>query len=118
MKKPQLPMPSREKWLSVAAEVAQRHDIHVGCLMGDDKRPRAVQARWEAWRALYGDGISYSISGIARRVGVDHSSIIHARNRAWNAWRPVNPDRISLRGKHPNSLAALAAQQQRVREAV
>lgn len=83
-------MPSKAHWLSIAHAVAAERHMHVRWVIGRSRKMRHIKARWAAWERLLGDGSRYSISGIAKRVGVDHSTIIHARK---NGFVPRYADR-------------------------
>lgn len=83
--RPQRPVPTRFIWITAARKAALEADIAPHLVIGADTGRKAVQARWSAWEAMYGDGSRYSINGIAKVTGFDHTTILNAKRRGWKA---------------------------------
>lgn len=87
--KPKAPRntPTFEEWHAVASEVAQERGLKASALMGHCHLRRSTEARWEAWRRIKAANPKYSLAGIGRASGFDHTSLV-------NAFRRMGEDRI------------------------
>lgn len=67
--------PSFEEWRTVALEAATEAGVcHMAVIRGD--RNKAVcWARWRAWKKLMAMDDSYSLAGVGRVSGWDHTSV-------------------------------------------
>lgn len=77
---------SHSSWFTAACMAAKDHNVPVHRVIGGCRRPATVKARWAAWRALMEKNRDYSISGIAKAGGFNHTTVLNglgrlARNR-------------------------------------
>jgi hypothetical protein len=68
-------IPSAKVWIRVASEEAVAAGLDPVRLMAGDKARPYVKARWRAWARLREENPRYSLIGIGRRTGHDHSSV-------------------------------------------
>jgi hypothetical protein len=68
------PDPPRTLWIAVATVEAAQAGVEPRVVLGKQRRPPLSTAQHRAWARLRGYG--YSWSGIGRRVGRDHSSVM------------------------------------------
>lgn len=73
--------PSKELWIETVRTFAAERGISLtDALAGRRHRPY-VLARMKAWRAILARPEGYSIMGVARRSGFDHTTILHSQKR-------------------------------------
>lgn len=68
--------PSRALWIQTAKEEAAKLNVSSVAVLGGAKGVEIVLARYRAWKRLLKDG--YTLSGIKRCTGFDHTSIRNA----------------------------------------
>lgn len=69
--------PSWGEWLGIASQVAQEAGLPVRAITGKSRRKVAVVARWMAYKRLLEEYPEYSIAGLARTAGRDHTGILY-----------------------------------------
>lgn len=70
--------PTEQEWLEVATQVATERGLRPSLLMGGKIDPAYTAARWAAWRALKDRSPAYTLAGVGRVSGYDHSSLVNA----------------------------------------
>jgi len=70
--------PPYGEWLARATQAAQEGGTTVGAVMAGSQAKAAKLARWKAWKAVLDADPRYSIAGLARTTGFDHTSILYA----------------------------------------
>lgn len=73
--------PSEQEWIAIATRHAEEARIKPSKLLAGCRTKPACIARWKAWEAVLASNDNYSIAGVARVSGFDHSSIIHGLKR-------------------------------------
>lgn len=73
--------PSKAEWVAIATQKAQEARVSPSLVMSGSKRKGARSARWEAWKAILEANPGYSIAGLGRVSGFDHTAILHAMKR-------------------------------------
>lgn len=70
--------PTRGEWVGAVNRIATEAGISpVGVLAGQSHRGACV-VRWRAWAALLDEYPQYTVAGVARASGHDHTSALHA----------------------------------------
>lgn len=64
---------------AVVRRVSRATGVTVSQIRGRSRRKPIVRARHAAWSLL--DRLGWSIAGIAREFGVDHTSVLHALSK-------------------------------------
>ena len=73
--------PPAELWTSIAIEEAVRAFLPPNAVLNGDKRHRASLARWRAWKRLLDMPENFTIAGVARVSGWDHTTILYGLKR-------------------------------------
>jgi hypothetical protein len=73
--------PKKEEWIAVAREKALAAKVRPSDVMAGARYKKAVHARWAAWKAMQDRYPQYSIAGIARTSGWDHTTVLHSLKR-------------------------------------
>ena len=64
---------------SIIAEVAAATGVHERLIRGRSRERSVVAARWLAWSVAHREGMS--LAEIGRRMGFDHTSVLHGVRR-------------------------------------
>lgn len=67
--------PTKEEWRTVVSQEAYLAGVRVGVILADIRNHAACVARWRAWNRLKCLSTNYSLAGVGRCVGRDHTSI-------------------------------------------
>lgn len=70
--------PTPEQWVFVASQKATDAGIRLALVVGHSRDRVAVKARWAAWKTLLDENPQYSVAGVARAGGFDHTAIRYA----------------------------------------
>lgn len=90
--------PSKEEWVRIAREKAVEAKVRPSDVMAGCRHKGAVLARWKAWEAVLRANPHYSIAGVARISGYDHTAILNGLNRLAGAKaRETRKSRSSFR---------------------
>ncbi len=81
MASPHGKQPSQSHWQRVATQEAEAAGLDPVKLLAGVKTRGYPQARWRAWARLKAEDHRYSLIGIGRVSGFDHSSVHHGLNR-------------------------------------
>lgn len=73
--------PSKDEWVQIASQKAREARIRPSDVLAGCRYPAAVRARWEAWDEVLGLNPHYSIAGVARVSGFDHTTILNGLSR-------------------------------------
>lgn len=76
-----LNQPTSDEWIQAASVEAAQAGVRVGDVLAGDRRPGPCVARWRAWKRVLDSNPRYSIIGVARISGFDHSTIIVSQRR-------------------------------------
>ena len=79
------PETPRESVMRVIAEVADEHFVTPDSLLGRERFPEVVRARFHAWHRIRAE-FGHSLPHIGQVFGRDHSTILHGIRR----WRELN----------------------------
>lgn len=93
--------PSQPYWFKMAFWAAWEGRVRFNEVVGHCRKKRASRARWRAWRAILDTG-HYSVLGVARTTGFDHTSILYAMKRL-NGAGPRDVHKYKgeyIRGRH------------------
>lgn len=69
--------PPADEWVEIATQHALEAGLSPGEFLAGCKLRRASKARWRAWRAILDRDHRYSVAGVARVSGFDHTSVLH-----------------------------------------
>lgn len=88
--------PPDSLWVAVATEAAKRHRIKPSYLLAGARAHRVSRARHEAWATFVAQHPEYSIAGLARTSGFNHTSVLAGIKRvAARAGIPLWAVRVS-----------------------
>lgn len=73
--------PPQEIWTAAATQAATEAGVPLAQVVGPFKNRKAATARWRAWKHVLDQNPQYSIAGLGRASGWDHSSIIWGLRR-------------------------------------
>lgn len=73
--------PPNRVWIAAARQAAREAGVRPSLVLGDCRSRNACRARWVAWKRILDGNPRYSIAGLARVAGWDHSSILYAMRR-------------------------------------
>ena len=73
--------PSLAVWLAAATQAAQESGVSPSLVIGPSRKCQATWARWNAWKRILDANPAYSIAGLARTCGWDHTAILYALKR-------------------------------------
>lgn len=73
--------PSKAEWIALATHAATEARVRPSDVMAGSKTSAAVKARWRAWKAALELNPRYTVAGVARTSGWDHSTILHSIKR-------------------------------------
>jgi hypothetical protein len=73
--------PTADEWLAIATKQAIAANVKPSKLLAGCRTKKACVARWKAWKEILASNDNYSIAGVARVAGYDHSSVIHGVRR-------------------------------------
>jgi len=68
-------MPTFQEWHAIASETAQEFGLRPSTILGPAQTSRVCTVRWEAWRRLKASNPRFSLAGIGRTTGFDHTSV-------------------------------------------
>lgn len=77
--------PTDQEWIDIATQKAREARVRPSDLMAGSRLPKVIAARWAAWQAIMALNPRYSLAGVGRTTGFDHTSIRHALLRAGGA---------------------------------
>jgi len=69
--------PTKRVWVNVAKEVASETGVCAEAILQGNRNRKVVVARWEAWRRVLDSNPRYSVLGLARIAGFDHTAVLH-----------------------------------------
>lgn len=73
--------PTPDEWIQAATTEAAQAGVRVGDVLAGDRRRGPCVARWRAWKRVLDSNPRYSVIGLARTSGFDHSTLISALRR-------------------------------------
>ena len=73
--------PPPEIWRIIVRQTAREARVGAREIMGYNPSQNVVWARWTAWKRLLDEYPQYSIAGLARVSGWDHTTILHGLKR-------------------------------------
>lgn len=73
--------PSKLEWVTIATQKAREARVRPSDVMAGCGYRAAVYARWQAWRAVKALNPRYTLAGVARTSGFDHSTLVSAFRR-------------------------------------
>ena len=81
-----LPKPSKERWVKAVLANSEAMGVDPMTVLARSRGKMPTAVRWAAWAELEAEG-KYSVSGIAKTSGYDHTSVIWAlRNVGRGPW--------------------------------
>ena len=83
--------PTPEIWIAAARAEAKEANVSVRAVLAGSRLKHHCVPRWRAWRRVLTDNPRFSVLGLARVSGWDHSSILHGLTRlsAVESQKPV-----------------------------
>lgn len=73
--------PSKAEWVEIASQIAREAKLRPSDVLAGCRYKKAVWARWRAWRAILEANPHYSVAGVARTSGHDHTTVLHGLQR-------------------------------------
>lgn len=73
--------PSREEWTAMASQAGREWLVVASGILSGSQQPRMAKARAWAWKLILDQNPHYSIAGVARVSGFDHTTILTALRR-------------------------------------
>ncbi|MDE2096549.1 MAG: hypothetical protein KGL39_04825 [Patescibacteria group bacterium] len=74
---------TKSGWFLAARKAAYEVGVSAHLVVGASTTKLAVEARWRAWKEIYGDGTKYSVASMGKVCGYDHSTILNAKRHGW-----------------------------------
>ncbi len=81
--------PSKSAWLKAVEMASYDAWILPEWILDGRRHKRVVRARWAAWRYLRDMNPNYSVAGMARTTGYDHTTILWGLKRLAEGERRV-----------------------------
>lgn len=73
--------PSKAEWVEIASQIAREAKLRPSDVLAGCRYKAAVRARWAAWKEVLDRNPNYSIAGLGRTSGHDHTTILHGLQR-------------------------------------
>lgn len=73
--------PEADVWIAAATKQANYLKVPLNQVLGYNPSRKASRARWKAWKAVLDSDPRYSIAGLARVSGFNHSSLMYGLSR-------------------------------------
>lgn len=83
-------------WIAAATEAAREGRLSPGKVLSGDKQPKYCEARWRAWKSVLAIDPVYSVGGLARVSGWNHTSILAGLKRLKEIDASRTQERVEL----------------------
>lgn len=73
--------PTEGEWIGAATQAALEAGIYPQWVLGTGSTRRVSRARWKAWKMLLDSNPDFTLAGVGRASGYDHTSVRYGLRR-------------------------------------